>query len=348
MILYFLKFSPAKGGKMAYNEKLDTPYIRDEALIKQLEKEYTGKMEYTLVNDFLAKYGLQKDLYALKGLLAALLEIDIDSITDIQILNPIEPSKIISDKECILDIKLEINNSKLVNIEIQNHFQDFWPERAVTYMCRMFDNLEQGQGYDEVKPCIHIGILNCSLVIGKEEKVREFFNDYRILNTRTCETFTEKFVIKELLLNNLENATKKQKEDNAGVYYWAKLFKAKTWEEMRMIAQKDVRMKSLVNTASKLSGDRAVKEACEARSLYTLEKNTYENMLKKRDEMIKEQKGQLEIQLGQLEMQKTQLEQKDMLLDAQKGQLDEQKTQLEQKDMLIKELQLQLKKLKSV
>ena len=68
---------------MAHN--IDTPYITDVALLKYLEESVTGQMEYTLLNDFLAKYGLQKDLYALKGLLAALLDIPLDCITDIQV-----------------------------------------------------------------------------------------------------------------------------------------------------------------------------------------------------------------------------------------------------------------------
>lgn len=46
---------------MAHN--IDTPYITDVALLKYLEESVTGQMEYTLLNDFLAKYGLQKDLY---------------------------------------------------------------------------------------------------------------------------------------------------------------------------------------------------------------------------------------------------------------------------------------------
>ena len=54
-------------------QNIDTPYITNPALRKQLEESVTGKMKYTLMNDFLAKYGLQKDLFALKGLLAALL-----------------------------------------------------------------------------------------------------------------------------------------------------------------------------------------------------------------------------------------------------------------------------------
>ena len=54
-------------------QNIDTSYITDPALRKQPEESVTGKMKYTLMNDFLAKYGLQKDLFALKRLLAALL-----------------------------------------------------------------------------------------------------------------------------------------------------------------------------------------------------------------------------------------------------------------------------------
>ena len=42
-------------------QNIDTPYITDPALRKQPEESVTGKMKYTLMNDFLAKYGLQKD-----------------------------------------------------------------------------------------------------------------------------------------------------------------------------------------------------------------------------------------------------------------------------------------------
>ena len=81
--MYYCVLSPAKEVNMAHN--IDTPYITDVALLKYLEESVTGQMEYTLLNDFLAKYGLQKDLYALKGLLAALLDIPLDCITDIQV-----------------------------------------------------------------------------------------------------------------------------------------------------------------------------------------------------------------------------------------------------------------------
>ena len=338
---------PAEGGNMSYNVKIDTPYITDKEVIKKLEETFTGKMEYTLVNDFLSKYGLQKDLYALKGLLAALLMIDINSITDIQILNPIEPSSVINAKDCVLDIKLEINNSRIINIEIQNRCQDFWPDRAVTYMCRLFDNLDEGQDYDQIKPCVHIGILNFSLKTGGNGGTDEFYSDFKIINTKSHDIFTEKFVIKQLILNNIENATKEQKEDNASVYYWAKLFKAKTWEEMRMIAEKNDRMKSLVNTACKLSDNKEIKEACHARSIYQLDINTYEHRIQKMDKIIDEKEDKIKEQRGILEEQRGRIEEQRGRIEEQREELEVQKEQLQQKDLLIEELRRQIEKMKT-
>ena len=120
--------------------KIDTPYITDMALLKHLEETVKGKMQYS------------------------------------QVLNPTEPSKIISEKDCILDIKLELNHKEIINIEIQNQYQDFWQDRAMTYTCRMYDNLEEGNDYDNIKPCLHIGILNFSL-----NNTEEFYSDYRVL-----------------------------------------------------------------------------------------------------------------------------------------------------------------------
>ena len=84
--------------------ELDKPYIDDQKLREILETSMHGELKYTLMNDFLAKYSLQKDLYALKGLLAALLHLELNAIYQIEILNPIIPGEHIQDKDCILDI----------------------------------------------------------------------------------------------------------------------------------------------------------------------------------------------------------------------------------------------------
>ncbi|MGN0402209.1 MAG: PD-(D/E)XK nuclease family transposase, partial [Acetatifactor sp.] len=153
-----------------------------------------------------------------------------------------------------------------------------------TYMSKMFDNLREGDDYDKVKACVHIGILDFALYeYDTGTKMNEFYSDYRILNTKTHQGFTDNFVIKTLMLGNMENASREQKEDYGSVYYWAKLFKAKTWEELRMIAKNNERMESLINTASRLSGDRSVQEACEARIMHRLDINTYEHRIQEKD-----------------------------------------------------------------
>lgn len=136
---------------------INTPYITDNEQLKLLQHSNKGRLKYSLLNDFLSKYSFQKDLFTLKGLLSALLHISPSEITSIEILNPIEPANDISEKECILDIKLELNHTKIINIEIQSSYQDFWPERSITYLCRNFDHLKPGDSYKHIKPCIQIG-----------------------------------------------------------------------------------------------------------------------------------------------------------------------------------------------
>ena len=75
-------------------------------------------------------------------------------------------------------------------------------------------------------------------------------------------------------------------------------------------------MKSLVNTASELSGDRSVKEACEARFIYQIDINTYEHRIQQRDQVIEEQQAQLE--------------QKDILLEQSATEIDELKRKLKE------------------
>ena len=260
-----------------------------------LEPAMTGPLKYTLMNDFLAKYSLQNDLYALGGLLGALLHIDPESITAIQILNPVEPGSVITDKNCVLDIKLELNGMEIINIEIQTRRQDFWPERSLTYLCRNFDHLKEGESYLNIKPCIQIGILDNDLF--KKEDPRytdEFFVEYKLLSTSKHTAYTGKFQIKVLLLNHLNTADEREKSTPNGLYFWAKLFKAQSWEDLKMIAKDNPRMESFVGTVRKLTAEEKVALACEARRRYSNEIATYEGSIKDLEKREQEALNRLE------------------------------------------------------
>jgi flagellar biosynthesis/type III secretory pathway protein FliH len=57
----------------------------------------------------------------------------------------------------------------------------------------------------------------------------------------------------------------KEPED---LYYWAKLFKAETWEELKMIAEKNSYMEDAIVTYHEMTEDEKVREQCEAREKY--------------------------------------------------------------------------------
>ena len=63
----------------------------------------------------------------------------IKDITSIEITNPIMPGDNVTDKTFILDIKIILNQSDLINLEMQVINYDNWPERSLGYLCRSFD-----------------------------------------------------------------------------------------------------------------------------------------------------------------------------------------------------------------
>lgn len=302
--------------------RIDKPYINDIFIMEALKKTMHGELQYTLMNDFLSKYSFQRDLYALKGLLSALLNVPLDEITNIEILNPVEPSEYITDKNCILDIKLELNHESIINIEIQTRHQDFWPDRSLTYLCRCFDNLREGDSYAQVKPCIHIGILSTDIFKGDDEKYTGlYYSEYKMQEVHTHKNYSDKFVIKVLLLNHIEEASDSEKDDPNSVYAWAKLFTANTWEELTMIAEKNPMMQSFVGTVKQLTADEKIMQMCEARRRYNLDIATYEYEIKSAKDELESVQDELESVQDELKTKQDELKTKQDELDATKEDL---------------------------
>ena len=331
---------------------INTPYITDPKQMELLEKSMHGKLEYTLMNDFLAKYTLQNDVYALKGLLAALLDLETDKITAIEILNPVELHEAIDDKKCILDLKLELNQETIINIEIQTTYQDYWAERSLTYLCRNFDHLKEGQGYQEIKPCIQIGILEKDVFRQEDPRYTgEFYSRYQMLHVEKHTEYSGKFEVRVLLLNHLEEVPEEKKIENGGLYHWAKLFLAQSWEELKMIADKDPMMRSFIGTVRKLTADEKVAMACEARRRYSNDMASFEL-----------EKSQMEQEKSQMEQEKVEIQQKRLAVEQKEKEadqkvkkeeqrrkeaelkLEEMERKMEEKERMIEELSIKIGK----
>lgn len=53
-----------------------------------------------------------------------------------------------------------LNDTAIINIELQVRTQQFWDDRSLSYLCRIFSNLEKGEDYSDVRLAYHIGILD--------------------------------------------------------------------------------------------------------------------------------------------------------------------------------------------
>lgn len=220
----------------------------------------TGSIDYPFTNDYMFRAILQKDKQVLKALIAALLHLKKESIHDVAITNPIELGAAISDKDFILDIRVNLNNEQLIDLEMQMSNEYNWSERSISYAARSFDQLNSGEEYKEVLPVHSIGFLNFTLF----EDQPEFFATYELRNKKTGHLYSSKFSIHVLDLTRIDLAT--AEDPNYEIDRWAKLFKAKTWEELRMIAKNNPDLLQASNDLYTVNADEIIRQQARARA----------------------------------------------------------------------------------
>ena len=237
-------------------------------------EQATGSPKYGLTNDYMFRVVFQENELARKGLIAAILHINPNNIQSVTISNPITLGSKLDDKEFILDLKVLLNNNHLINLEMQMTDQHNWQDRSLSYLCRSFDQLYKGEDYSEAKPATHIGFLNFAPF---PERL-EFNGCYKFLNVKNHGLYSDKLTLYVVDLTHIELATE---EDKAwGIDHWARLFTANTWEEVKMIAEKDIHMQAAAEEMYVLSADEMIEERCRARDDYMKLERTRNKIMK--------------------------------------------------------------------
>ena len=227
---------------------------------KPYDTDNTVVIQYNMTNDYMFRYILQKNKKVLLGLICALLHLKPECILSVEIQNPIDLSKNITGKDFVLDIKVLLNNNQLINLEMQVKNEFNWAERSLTYLCRAFDQLQSGQEYEETLPVIHIGFTNFTLF----PDTPEFYATYRMINIKNhSQVYSDKFTLSVVDLTQTDNATEEDKSSK--IDYWARLFRAKTWEELQMLAQNDEYLQEAATSIRIANEAEIVREQCRAR-----------------------------------------------------------------------------------
>ena len=240
----------------------------------------TGKLKYNMTNDYMFRMVLQRDKNTLINLISSVLDLPISVIEDVKIENAIEPGKAINDKEYQLDILVLLNGNTYINLEMQVLNYDNWTNRSLAYLCRRFDNAARGKDYNTIKPVYHVGFLDFTLF--KEHP--EFFAKYQVRNAKDGYLYTDNFNLYVIELNHTNMATDNDKR--LGIDTWAKLFKATTWEEIKMITQDNPSMNSAAESIYLSNSDFAIQEQCRAREDAIAHEKYQKEQLEEKDKEI--------------------------------------------------------------
>lgn len=185
-----------------------------------------------------------------------------DEVRSVSITNPIVLGASIDAKTFFLDVNTLLNNDRIINLELQVINEHNWQERSLVYLCRSFDSLNRGDNYLQVKPAAQISLLDFTLF----REHPEFYATYQFMNTKNHNLYSDKLLLSVVDLTRIDLATAEDK-----LYHidcWASLFKANTWEEIKMLAQKDEYIQEASETIYQLSQEEMIRLQCEAREDY--------------------------------------------------------------------------------
>ena len=272
-------------------QNTEQPYYTDNTVV----------IQYNMTNDYMFRYILQKNKKVLLGLICALLHLKPEDILSVEIKNPIDLSKNITGKDFVLDIKVLLNNNQLINLEMQVKNEFNWPDRSLTYLCRAFDQLQSGQEYEETLPVIHIGFTDFTLF----PDAPEFYATYRMINIKNhSQVYSDKFTLSVVDLTQIDNATEDDKSSK--IDYWARLFKAKTWEELQMLAKNDEYLLEAATSIRIANEAEIIREQCRAREDALRRERTLErdkNRLLAEKTALLDENASLRKQLAELQAQ---------------------------------------------
>ena len=294
-----------------------TPLQRRSFMQKNTSIPQSGALIVPMTNDYLFRALLQRNNLVLKGLICALLHMEETDISSVIITNPIRLGDSIDNKTFVLDINVILNQHHIINLEMQVINLNNWQDRSLSYLARNFDHLKKGEDYQLTHPVIQIGLLDYTLF----PEHPEFYSTYQFLNVKNHTLYSDKLRISVLNLSRIDLATEEDKQYQLD--HWAALFKAKTWEELQMLAQNNNYFKEASETVYQLTQEEEIRQQCLAREDYNRTMKGIENNFATQKHEISTLKKDLADANRQLSKQSQQLSKYQQHIQALEAQLAE-------------------------
>ncbi len=210
-----------------------------------------------------------------KGFISALLNLSPDEVEDTVLLPTLLPRDSADDKLGIMDVRVLLKDGTQMNMEMQVKYFEYWDERAMFYLSKMFDSqIRKGESYEKLQKCIHVSILDFIHFPNDKECYRRIhFRD-----DSTYDLYSDKMELQILELKKLPPEVKTGED----VLAWMRFFSGKNREEFQTMAKTNEYLDEAYNTLLQLSADDKKRLEYEAREKALKDYNTQIKSAEKR------------------------------------------------------------------
>ncbi len=223
--------------------------------------------------------GLMENPTVRKGFCAAVMRVSPDTIGETELLPTHLHRENANDKLGILDVLVKLKDGTRINLEMQVRYFEFWDERALFYLGRMFTGqLEYGDSYQKLEKCIHVSILDF-IRFPEDEKC------YRTLHFRDDENsnlYSDKMELQILELKKLP----KEAGTGEDIVNWMHFLKGKSKEEFEAMAETSEYFGEAYEALQRLSADDRRRLEYEARDKALKDYNTQMNSARRQGEEL--------------------------------------------------------------
>lgn len=132
----------------------------------------------------------------------------------------------------------------------------------------------------------------------------EFYASYKLINIKNYRKYSDNLTLNVLDLSHIELATEADRKYH--IHKWAMLFKATTWEEIKMIAENNEYLNEASKTMFRMSADELVRKRCRDREEYYQDLKNYEQVIAEKDRRYKQAIAEIEQLRAEVERLKKQ------------------------------------------
>ncbi len=146
------------------------------------------------------------------------------------------------------------------------------------------------------------------------------------MNVKNHHIYRDKFKLSVIDLSHIELATEEDKAN--GIDYWASLFKAKTWEEIKMLAENNEYLQEAADSLYVANAEEIVRQQCRARE----DAERHERTVKRDMRILREKLDKAQAENEERKANEAKLQTKQVELELRMKQLEDIILQLQKKN----------------